>query len=181
MTGFVQWLSSNKQCPTRLACELSSFARRAGKHVSTVLHLSNVPNAKALMLSVTILLLASCSRNKSIAEDELRSQLTSATSFAAETAVLIDYIRQNRTTRKYARGHVDYLAQAVSRSAREIREAVPGEVNERKLQECQSELDSLANALSAVGLVLNNPTALAAAEQRIVTIRKALEKSKSSL
>jgi hypothetical protein len=127
------------------------------------------------------MLLAACAHKKPITRDQLQGQLTSATSFAAETNVLIDYVRQNRTTRKYAQGHIEYVAQAVSRSSKEIDEAVPGEVNEQKLRECQSELKSLTTAIVAAGLALNDPDALAAAEQRIETIRRAVERSKSSL
>jgi hypothetical protein len=140
-----------------------------------------VGNTKALLLSATILLLASCAHKKPITRDELQGQLTSATSFAAETDALIDYVRQNRATRNYAQGHIEYLAQAVSRSSKQIHEAVPGEVNEQKLRECESELNSLTNAITAVGPALNDPDALAAAEREIAAIRKALERSKSSL
>lgn len=129
---------------------------------------------------VTLPLLASCSRHKPIASDELQSQLTSAASLAAEAEVFVDYVRQNRATRNYAEGHREYLADEVNRSSRELREAIPGEVSEKKLQECRSELDSLASELEAVGRALDNPEALAVAKQRFAALRRAFNKTKSS-
>ena len=140
-----------------------------------------MPNSKALLLSATVLLLASCSRHKPVTQEELRSQLASAASFAAETEILIDYVRQHRVTREYARGHIEYVVQAIDRDSKELNEALPGEVSPRALQECKSQLNSLADAVAAAGFSLNNPEALAAAKQRIVTIRKALAKANSSL
>lgn len=129
---------------------------------------------------MTLPLLASCSRHKPIASDELQSQLTSAASLAAEAEVFVDYVRQNRATRNYAEGHREYLADEVNRSSRELREAIPGEVSEKKLQECRSELDSLASELEAVGRALDNPEALAVAKQRFAALRRAFNKTKSS-
>jgi hypothetical protein len=140
-----------------------------------------VPQPKALLLLATILLIASCPRHKPITPDELQSQLTSAASLAAEAELFVDYVRQERATRNYAEGHRQYLADQVDRASRELREAIPGEVSERKLKECRSELDSFATELQAVGGALDNPKALAAAKRRFAVLREAFNKMKSSL
>lgn len=139
-----------------------------------------MPNTKALLLLATIPLLASCSRHKPITPDELQSQLTSAASLAAEAEIFVDYIRQNRATRNYAQGHREYLADQVKRASRELREAIPGQVSEEKLQECGSELDSFANELQGVGRALDNPEALAVAKQRFAVLRQTFNRTKSS-
>ncbi|HJT00831.1 MAG TPA: hypothetical protein VJ756_17190 [Terriglobales bacterium] len=139
-----------------------------------------MPNTKALLLLATILLLASCSRHKPITPDELQSQLTSAASLAAEAEIFVDYIRQNRATRNYAEGHREYLADQVKRASRELREAIPGQVSEEKLQEYGSELDSFANELQGVGRALDDPEALAVAKQRFAALRQTFKRTKSS-
>lgn len=140
-----------------------------------------MPHPKALLSLATILLLASCSRHKPITLDESQSQLTSAASLAAEAEIFVDYVRQNRATRNYAEGHREYLADEVNRSSRELHEAIPGQVSEEKLQECRSELDSLAKELQVVGRALDNPESLAVAKQRFAALREAFKKMKSSL
>jgi hypothetical protein len=151
------------------------------KHVSTGLHLYHVPHFKALLLLASIVLFASCSRHKPITSDELQSQLTSAASLAAEAEIFVDYVRQNRVTRNYAEGHTEYLADQVNCSLRELREAIPGEVSELKLQECRSELNSFAAELEAAGRALDNPEALAVAKRRFAALREAFQNTKSSL
>jgi hypothetical protein len=110
----------------------------------------------------------------------LQSQLTSAASLAAEAEIFVDYTRQNRATRNYAQGHREYLADQVKRASRELREAIPGQVSEEKLQECGSELDSFANELQGVGRALDNPEALAVAKQRFAVLRQTFNRTKSS-
>jgi hypothetical protein len=139
-----------------------------------------VHNAEALVLLTTLLLLASCSHQKTITREELRSQLTSAVSFAAEAEMFIDYVGQNRSTHNYAQGHIKYLADEVNRSLKELHDAVPGEGSEEKLRECRAQLDLLGRELTTVRLALHNAEALRGAKERIATIRKALERAKSS-
>ena len=140
-----------------------------------------MPNPKAVALLTPLLLLASCSRRNTITRDELRSQLTSAVSFAAEAEAFIDYVRQNRATRNYAEGHIKYLADEVNRSSKELHEGMPAEGTEQKVRECRSQLDSLADELAAVRIGIGNPPILARTSERIAKIRRALEQTNSSL
>ena len=61
------------------------------------------PSITALVLLLAAAL-ASCSRNKTINRDDARSEIKSAISFVAESALFIDYIRQGRSTRLMATG-----------------------------------------------------------------------------
>lgn len=127
-----------------------------------------------------LLLLTSCSRQKSISIDQLRSEFVSAISFASEAETLIDYVGQNRSTRNYAKGHVEYLADAISDSVKELRDGVAPQSVTSQAQVCSTQLNSLANELNVVGQELGDTTALARSRERIAEIRKVLEKASSS-
>jgi hypothetical protein len=127
-----------------------------------------------------LLLLTSCSRQKSISIDQLRSEFVSAISFASEAETLIDYVGQSRSTRNYAKGHVEYLADAISDSVKELRDGVAPQSVTSQAQVCSTQLNSLANELNAVGQELGDTTALARSRERIAEIRKVLEKASSS-
>src|SRR5437764_3858561 len=105
--------------------------------------------AKTLSLFLILLLAAACSQKKTITKEQLRSQLTSAASLAAEAETFIDYVRQNRLTRNYAEGHMEYLADEVKRSAKELREETPGPGTQSTFREYLAQLDSLYNELTA--------------------------------
>ena len=137
--------------------------------------------ANSVVLVSALLLLSSCSRQKTISSDQLRSNLTSAASFAAETETFIDYVLKNRATREYARGHIEYLANEVNRSAKELHQASPDATTRQGLQTCQAQLDLLATELTAVRSGIENPEILAAAKARITRIRRVIEQAKASL
>jgi hypothetical protein len=139
-----------------------------------------VPKAKAAAF-LNILLLVSCSRPKTLSKDELRSQLRSAVSVAAETETFIDYFRQNRATRSYAQGHITYLADEVNRSIRQADKALPSEGTEEQFRAYLTQLSALSSELAAVRSASGEAEALGRAKERIVTIRQALENTKSSL
>jgi hypothetical protein len=127
-----------------------------------------------------LLLLVSCSHQKTISTDKLRSEITSAASFAAEAEAFIDYALQGRTIRNFADGHMVYLADEANRSAKELHEAVSN-ASHQQLLECRKQLDSLANELAAARLAIGRPDVLAGAKQRIGKLRKAFEEIKASL
>ena len=137
---------------------------------------------RALKLLLPLLLLqVSCSRQKTITTDELRSELTSAVSLAAETETIIDYVAQHRLTHNYALGHLGYLAREAQRSAKELDEASPEPATEQKLAESKEQVASLSKEIAAARASMGNPEALAATKQEIAHTRAAIEKVKASL
>ena len=89
-----------------------------------MLHLCCVHKITSLVC-LALTALTSCSRQKTMSRDELQSNLRSAESLAAETSTFIDYVRQNRATDQYAKGHAEYLLSAVGRIATELHQARP--------------------------------------------------------
>ena len=141
-----------------------------------------MPNAaKPALLLIVLLFLPCCSRQKTINVDELRSEFISAASFAAEAETFIEYVLENRATRAFAQGHVEYLADEVDRTAKELHRVTPDESTGPGLRECRTEVDVLAKELTAVRLGIDNPEVLAASKQRIEKIRRALTEANSSL
>jgi hypothetical protein len=95
--------------------------------------------------------------------------------------MFIDYVGQNRATRTYAEGHLEYLSVEVRRLSRELHQARADPGSDEKLRECQYQMDALADQLSRVGSSLDNAETLRAASKRVRTIRRALEQANASL
>ena len=133
---------------------------------------------------LTVLLLVAstgCSRNKVLTPDDLKSQLTTAISFAAEEQMFIDYIRRSRYTHDFAEQHAAYLDAEIARSAHELSQAVPQPAIESQFQKCRTQLNQLRDELTGVRANLRNDPALAATNIRLEKIRHDLEQAKSSL
>jgi hypothetical protein len=134
-----------------------------------------------LVLLLAAAALTSCSRKKTIGRDDLRSEIMSAYSFAAESEMFIDYIRQGHATHHYAEGHATYLKDAVTQLENELEGAVPQPGIENVISECRSDIDLLRHELSGIAANVGDNAALGAARKRIENIRKSLEKANSSL
>lgn len=141
-------------------------------------------NGSAILVIVLALAgvsLAGCSRKKSIGRDEVRSEILSARSFAAESEMFVDFVLQGRSTHRYAEGHSAFLEQAVEQSAEELGHAVPDANAANSVRECRSNLGMLARELSRIRAAIGggDEDALLAAQIRIRHIRESLEKANS--
>jgi uncharacterized coiled-coil DUF342 family protein len=128
-----------------------------------------------------ILVLCSCSRHKTLTREELRSDLISAKSLVAETEMFLDYVRQNRATKYYAQGHIEYVTQEIERSRKELQESSPAQGEEDAVQELRAQLDALKVELHSLRGRLDDEVALATANERIEKIRQALDEANSSI
>ena len=128
-----------------------------------------------------LLVLCACSRHKTLTRDELRSQLISAKSLVAETEMFLDYVRQNRATKHYAQGHIEYLTQETKDSREELQESFPAPGEEDAGQKLRAQLDALKTELDSVHGRLDDKAALATAREHIARISQALEEADSSL
>jgi hypothetical protein len=127
--------------------------------------------------------LTGCSRNPSIGRDEVKSGIRSARSFAAESAMLVDFILQGHATRHYAQEHSTYLQDEVEQSAKELRQGVPAPEIQDSVRECLTQFAALAHELSGIRDAAGHDDrdALAAAKRKLTEIRESLEKANSHL
>jgi Tfp pilus assembly protein PilP len=128
-----------------------------------------------------ILVFCACSRHKTLTTDELRSELISAKSLAAETEMFLDYVRQNRATKYYARGHIEYLSEEIERSREELQESSPAPGEEDAVQKLRAQFEALSAELHGIRGRLDDAAALATAEEHIAKIRHALDEANSSI
>jgi hypothetical protein len=128
-----------------------------------------------------ILVLCACSRHKTLTRDDLRSELISAKSLAEETEMFLDYVRQNRATKDYAQGHIEYLTKETERSREELQESSPAQGEEDALQKLSVQLDALRTELQSIRGGLDDQAALAAAKDHIGRIRQALDEAQTSI
>jgi hypothetical protein len=134
-----------------------------------------------LLCSIVAATLASCSRNKTVGRDEVRSQIRSANSFVAESEMFIDYIRQGHATHHYVEAHAAYLEDAVKQSEKELEQGNPEAGTGNAVRECITDMDLLRRELSGIAVLSGNNDGLAAAKERLDSIRKSLQKAYSSI
>jgi hypothetical protein len=136
-----------------------------------------------IVFALVAVSLVGCSRKKSIGRDEVRSEIRSARSFAAESEIFIDFVLRRHATRHYAEEHSAYLEDAVEQSAKEFREGVPEPDVANSVRECQTKLSLLAGEISRIQAAIGNDDkdALLAAKGRIRQIREGFEKVNSQL
>jgi hypothetical protein len=125
--------------------------------------------------------LASCSHNKTVGPDELRSQIRSANSFVAESELFIDYIRQGHAPHHYIEGHAAYLEHAVKQFEKELEQGNPEVGTGTVIHECITDMDLLRRELSSIAALSVNNHGLAAAKTRMERIRKSLQKTYSCI
>ncbi len=138
------------------------------------------PN-KVLISLLWVVVLAGCSGTSTLSKEEIRSEVKSALSLAAETTLFIDYIRQSRPTRRYIEGEASYLRDEVKDSVKQFEKALPETGTENSINTCKAQLQLLDRELSSVPVEMGNADALAAAKERISEIRNTLEKASSAL
>jgi hypothetical protein len=144
---------------------------RGIQHSTTVLLLALAASA----------LLTSCSHNRIIDLDDARSEVRSAISLVAESALFVEYVRQGRATRRYADGHATYLQGAVRQSLDELKRSEPAPRAAAAIRECRIQLELLDRELAGFPAAFGHGEALAAAGKRIRGMRASLEKAGSSL
>ena len=128
-----------------------------------------------------ILALCACSRQKTLTTDEIRSQLLSAKSLAAETEMFLDYVRENRATKHYAQGHIEYLTEEIERSREELQESSPRRAKRMPYKNQQRSSTPLTAELHSIRGKLDDEAALAAAKEHLASIRQALDEANSSI
>ena len=127
------------------------------------------------------LVLCACSRHETLTTDELRSQLISARSLAAETEIFLDYVRQNRATKSYAQGHIKYLTEEIERSREELQQSSPAQGEGNAVQQLRAQFDALNAELHIIRGKLDDANALTTAKEHIAKIRQALDEANSGI
>ena len=111
----------------------------------------------------------------------VRSTIREAESYAAESQLFIDYVRQGRATPHYAQEHAGYLQDAVEHSRRELERDVAQQDSQEAFDVCRSQLTLLAAELGSIRAAIGNKDALAAAQPHIAAIRDRLHKAGTDL
>jgi hypothetical protein len=120
---------------------------------------------------------AGCSRGKSIDRDQVRSEIRSARSFAAESEMFIDFVLEGRATRVYAEGHAAYVRDEVEQSAKDLDSAVAEPDVADYVRACRMQLNELIGGLSEIRAALGDTDRLAAAKAKMKQIRESLPKA----
>jgi hypothetical protein len=137
--------------------------------------------AKIVAILPTLVLLASCSHPSVISREELHSTLRSSISFAADAEASLDYVLQGRSTQNFVAGHFHYMADELEQSVKQLNQSKPRPGTEQAFTNSQQDMKALASELRDISFQTSDSNAISAAKQRIGEIRRALEKTSSSL
>ena len=136
---------------------------------------------KALLAILTALFITSCTQQKTISPEELRSAVTQAISLASESDMLIDSVLQKRVTRSYARGHIEYLLDAVARTRQDLNASSPELSNKEHLCKSRQQLDLLVKVLTEAQSELDNAESLQAAKRPLTRVEEVLRNIRGAL
>ena len=145
------------------------------------LMLGRVSRRKHILILLICLVLASCSRSKTVSRQELRSDLVAAVSLASETELFIGQLLEGRATPAFARGHLDYLRQEATRAADTLREAHAGEGMAGQLESCRAQMAALALLLAGLENRAEATDKLSDDRQQARRIRLVLEQENAQL
>lgn len=120
-----------------------------------------------------------CSQRRQMTAENVRSQLTSAISFAATAELSIERAASGATTPSFDSGHVEYLRKQIEDSLRELSDKQPESDAQAAAAQCRDALLSLRNEL--LHLAPNDRVATAQAKARIHDIRESLQRARASL
>ena len=120
-----------------------------------------------------------CSHEEMIKREDLHSKLISAISLATESQFFLRYVREQRATRPYATGHIEYLEDELSRAELEVRKSNPEPGTETAFHEYEANLDALRRELANINAVIDNPGTDPDLNSRIANIRNALDATNS--
>jgi hypothetical protein len=116
-----------------------------------------------------------------MSRDDLRSNLVSSISLAAEAGTFLEYALANRSTWAFAAGHLAYLAGQSGRISQELQQSAPTAALEPVLIQSRTQVNALSSELSIAQQALADPQKLSASHDRIMKIRTALQQAESSL
>lgn len=136
-----------------------------------------------LLLSLMPLAFASCGGPKTMRPDELRSDIRSAVSLAAETNLFITQMQNDRGTHSFAAGHLGYLRDETLRSAKELRDSQADPAVAESVGTCIAQLDSLVREIAILQdkAEVNDINALLPSRARVADIHDALSSLESGL
>lgn len=130
---------------------------------------------------VTIAVLCGCSKHKALSEDELRSELLSADSYATEAEMFIDYVRQGHATRRFAEEHALQLSNEIGHSEKELNSKSVQPPDVQLFNDCKAQFEFLRRELPLIPALMGSDHALQTEHAKIAASRQRLAEAGSSL
>ncbi len=129
----------------------------------------------------SVLWLTSCSSTKILQADDLRSQVKQGAAFTSETRLFLDRISEDRVTRNFASGHLEYLLHEVDDAVQQAHHSVPQSTVASQYGQYRSQMERLQQLLANLPNKLSDKSALAEADSELQHIQVALQRTLQSL
>lgn len=140
-----------------------------------------LPQTKYFLILPLCLLVVSCSKPKTISQQELRSDLLSATSLASESELFMAQLQENRTTKIFAKAHIHYLHEEATRDASTLHQVRTNKEIAEPLRICREQLLALASVLADLEQSDSDTRMIPDALQRTTRIKLTLEQAETKL
>jgi hypothetical protein len=134
-----------------------------------------------ILILITCLFFASCSRSKDVSPEELRSDLASGVSLASETELFVSQLLQNRIAPAFAGAHLNYLRREAKRASDALQEARASEGMSSQLASCRAQMAELASLLANLENNTGDRNQLSHASEEARRIRKILEHANAEI
>ena len=131
--------------------------------------------------TLLLVFLPGCSHTKKLSRDDLRSELTKAISFAAETELLSEVVRACLATPRNAQEHASFLTDEIKDSLETLERSQADPADEKTVAELNAALRTMASESEAIASSLSNDAAAAAVQEQAVRIREQLQRTKAGL
>ena len=115
-----------------------------------------------------------CSRSRSIDSKQLKQELTTSRSLAAEAALLTDSIASAKLTETFAREHAEYLQEKIKKEIDELEGKTP---SPQAAGAYRQALNSLREMEAAVHILSSESPE----RQELIRLRKAFEQAAQAL
>jgi len=131
------------------------------------------------ILIILVGCLTSCTQ-KPITVSDLAASLRSLHSYAAETALFIDYVEAGKATMQYAHAHLIYVAEEVKDANAKINTHAESGLD-LPLAECREQYKLLAQQLERLSKHLDDPLTLADVKQQVQHIQEVSDRTRRGL
>jgi hypothetical protein len=128
-----------------------------------------------------LVLLTSCTTQRKIDRDELKSDLASGVSLASEARLYLLYSAERGSLGSFSEGHLQYLAREANSTKKELEQDVAGSEDSQVLDASRAQFEALSRQLDLIASRSSDANARIHSMRQLTEIGRAMEEAKRAL
>jgi hypothetical protein len=133
-----------------------------------------------LLIAVSLWSL-SCSSEKTLRADDLRSQVAQGIAFASEEELFINRLLEQRITQNFASGHLEYLLHEVHRAVQQANQEAPEKAIASQFAQYQTQMERVEHSLVGLRGKLTDKSVLLDARREVQESQLTLQHARETL